>query len=136
MENLIGKFTKKYHELFFTIFRVLVGLLFLQHGAQKLFGWFGSNGPVELFSLMGFVGTIEFLGGLAITFGLFTRLATVGTIIIMLSAYFTAHLPNGWIPIMNNGELALLFFAAFLPILVHGSGKISLDKLFFKKEFF
>jgi len=136
MKEALGNRIKKYHEYFYIIFRVFVGLLFFQHGAQKLFGWFGAKGTVELFSLMGFVGIIEFFGGLAIAIGLLTRLAALGSVIIMIGAYFKAHFPNGWMPIMNRGELALMFLVAFLIILVQGARKWSLEKALFKKELF
>jgi len=136
MKEIFGKQVKKYDESFYVIFRIFAGFLFFQHGAQKLFGWFGAKGTVELFSLMGFVGVVEFFGGLAIVIGLLTRLAAFGSAAIMIAAYFKAHFPSGWIPIMNKGELALMFLIAFLIILVRGAGKWSLEKKLFKKELF
>ncbi len=126
----------KFQEYLYFVFRVLVGVLFLQHGGQKLFGWFGGLGgnPAELISLMGLAGIIEFFGGLAIALGLFTRLTAVITAVEMIVAYFMAHLPQGRIPLLNQGEPALLFFASFLILLAYGAGKWSLGKLLFKKE--
>ena len=122
------------------IFRVFIGLLFLQHGLQKLFGAFGGiagNGqPVELFSLFGLAGLIEFVAGIAIAVGLFTRLAAFISAIEMVVAYFMVHIPNGLIPLLNQGELALLYFASFLVIMVYGAGKWSLEKALMKKEAF
>ena len=126
-------FFEKNHDTFYSIARIMIGLLFAQHGAQKLFGAFGGK-AAELISLMGVVGVIEFTGGLLIALGLFTRLAAFATIIVMIGAYIKAHIPQGLIPIMNKGELALLFLAAFLIIISHGPGKWSLDKVFFKKK--
>ena len=125
-------------DYFYFVFRVLVGLLFLQHGLQKLFGMFGGLGgrSAELFSLMGLAGIIELLGGLAITFGLFTRLVAFIAVIELLVAYFRAHMPNGLIPIMNGGELALLFIASFLVLIAFGARKWSLEKVILKKEIF
>ena len=125
-------------DYFYFVFRVLVGLLFLQHGLQKLFGMFGGLGgnSAELFSLMGLAGLIELLGGLAITLGLFVRLAAFVAALEMIIAYFMAHAPNGLIPLVNKGELALLYVAAFLVIMAFGSRKWSLEKAIFKKEFF
>lgn len=125
-------FFEKHHDTFYAIARIIIGLLFAQHGAQKLFGLFGGN-TAELMSLMGVAGVIELVGGLLIALGLFTRIAAFITIIDMIGAYFKAHLPQGWIPIMNKGELALLYFAAFLIIISHGPGKWALDNVFFKK---
>jgi len=136
MKNLIGDLLKKYQKNIYVFFRVLVGLLFLQHGAQKLFGWFSTKGAVQLFSLMGLAGVIEFFGGLAIALGILTRLSALGSIITMLWAYFQVHFPKGIIPIMNKGELALVYLAAFLVILVFGAGKWSLEKKLWGKEIF
>lgn len=132
----MGDVLKKYHESFYVLFRVLVGLLFFQHGAQKLFGWFTTKAAVPLFSLMGLAGVIEFFGGLAITLGILTRLAALGSILTMLWAYFKVHFANGVIPILNRGELALLYFAALLVIIVHGARKWSLERKLIKKELF
>lgn len=130
---MIEKFMRKNGNYFYFVFRVLVGLMFAQHGAQKLFGAFGGN-SVELFSLMGLAGVIEFFGGLMIAFGLFTRLAALFGSFTMIGAWFMAHVPQGWIPIMNKGELALLFLASFLMIIVYGARKWGLDNLIFKKK--
>lgn len=128
---------KKYvkDDLFYFVFRVFVGLLFAQHGAQKLFGMFEFS-QVPLFGLMGLAGIIELFGGLAIAFGLFTRLAAFVAAIEMVTAYFMMHVPAGPVPILNQGELALLFFASFLVLMVYGAKKWSLEKAIFKKEFF
>ena len=126
----------KIQDYFYFLFRVVVGVLFLQHGGQKLFGWFGGLGgnPAELIGLMGLAGVIEFFGGLAIILGLFTRLAAVITAAEMVIAYFMVHLPQGPTPLLNQGETALLFFASFLVLLGYGAGKWSLGKMLFKKE--
>ena len=128
--------SNKIQDYFYFLFRVVVGVLFLQHGGQKLFGWFGGLGgnPAELISLMGLAGVIEFFGGLAIVLGLFTRLAAVITAAEMVIAYFMVHLPQGQIPLLNQGEPALLFFVSFLVLLAYGAGKWSLGKILFKKE--
>jgi len=135
-ENLIGKFVNK--DYYYLVFRVLVGLLFLQHGLQKLFGMFGGLGgqPAEIFSMMGLAGLIELLGGFAITFGLFTRLGAFFAALEMIIAYFMAHAPNGLIPLVNKGELPLLYVAAFLVIMAFGARKWSLGRAIFKKEVF
>lgn len=131
----IAKITEKYADYFYFVFRVMVGLLFFQHGAQKLFGLFG-GAAMPFLGLMWFVGLIEFTGGLAIATGFFTRLASLGTAIIMVAAYFTAHAPNGLIPIMNQGELALLYLATFLVFLAYSAKKWSLERALFGKELF
>jgi len=145
-ENLIGKYVNK--DYFYFVFRVFVGLLFLQHGLQKLFGLLGGYGipgtagfladlgfPVPIFFAY-IAGGIELIAGLAIALGIFTRLGATLAAIEMPIAYFMAHVPNGLIPIVNQGELALLYFAAFLVIIAFGARKWSLEKAIFKKEVF
>ena len=119
----------------YVIFRVFVGLLFFQHGAGKLFGWFGGK-SVELVSLMGVAGVVEFVGGAAIVLGVFTRLSALGAAITMAAAYFMVHFPRGLNPATNRGELALVYFAAFLVLFAYGAGKLSLEKKIFKKKIF
>ena len=131
-------YTKRFSDYAYLVFRVLVGLAFFFHGAQKLFGWFGGLGgdSIALFSLIGLAGVIETVGGLAIVLGIFTRLVSSITALEMLIAYFMAHFPQGWNPLLNNGEVVVLYFAAFLVITVYGNGKLSLEKKLWKKEIF
>ena len=133
---MLAKWSGQYGDYFYFVFRVFVGLLFAQHGAQKLFGWFTANPPVELVGLMGLAGLIEVVGGLFLALGLFTRLVALVAALEMAVAYFMAHFPQGWIPIQNQGELALLYFAAFLVLLVHGAKKWALENALSKKELF
>ncbi len=123
------------------VFRVLVGLLFLQHGVQKLLGAFGgvggNGGAVELLSLMGLAGVIETVAGLSLVLGLFTRLLAGIAALEMVVAFFYAHVPmGGWVPLLNKGELALLYAAAFLVVTVQGNGKWSLEEKILKRELF
>ena len=126
----------KYNDHLYFIFRVLVGLFFLMHGGQKLFGWFGGLGgnPAELISLMGLAGVIEFFGGLAILLGIFVRLAAFIAAAEMVVALFMAHFPQGYVLIKNGGEPAALFFASFLVLFAYGAGKWSLGRALFRKE--
>ncbi len=128
---MLTRFTREYEDYIYLVFRVFVGLMFAQHGAQKLFGLLGEK-QVELISLFGLAGVIEFFGGILIAIGLFTRIAALFSAFNMLGAWFVSHIKNGWIPIINKGELALLYFVAFLIILVYGSKKFGLDSKFFK----
>jgi putative oxidoreductase len=132
---MIGKYLEGKEEYFYFVFRVLIGFLFFQHGAQKLFGLFGGK-PVALFSLMGVAGIMEFFGGIAIVLGLFTRLVALLTGIEMVYAYLMVHASNGWMPIANKGELALLYLAGFLVLIAYGAKKWSLERALFKKESF
>ena len=108
--------------------RMLIGLLFMQHGAQKLFGMFGGNQVESLFGLMGLAGVMEFFGGLLVVAGLWTAPVAALLALQMLVAYFMAHAGQGLIPVENNGELALLYMAAFAFLAVSRSGPASLDK--------
>jgi putative oxidoreductase len=122
-----ARFMKATH----VMLRVVVGFLFLCHGGQKLFGWFGGLGPgggtVELASLMGVAGVLEFFGGLAVLAGFLTRPVAFLLAGEMAWAYFTAHQPHGALPLQNHGELAVLFAFIFLFFATHGAGAFSLD---------
>jgi putative oxidoreductase len=105
----------------YAIMRIIVGLAFACHGAQKLFGAFGRT-AFPLYSQMGAAGVIEFLGGLMVTLGLFTGYAAFVASAEMAVAYFTAHFPKGFWPIQNGGELAVLYCFIFLYMATQGSG--------------
>ena len=115
------------------LLRVVAGWLFAQHGAQKLFGWFGGagadGGTVALFSLMGLAGVLEFYGGIAIMLGAFTRPVAFVLAGEMAVAYLMAHQPYGAWPILNRGEPAALFAFIFLFLAAHGAGAFALDGL-------
>ncbi len=111
----------------YALMRFSFGLLFAFHGAQKLFGAFGGNQAQN--GLMWAAGIIEFFGGLAIALGIVTSLAALFCSAQMLLAYFYAHFPQGWLPIENRGELALLYFFGFLFVMTRGGGSWSLDAL-------
>lgn len=106
--------------------RVVVGLLFACHGAQKLFGVLG--GQSELNDPEGLAaGVIEFVGGVFVAVGLFTRVAAFIASGEMAIAYFKAHAGRGFWPIMNRGELAALYAFVFLYIATFGAGRWSID---------
>src|SRR5690349_16897398 len=117
MERVLGRFSPQ----FYALMRIVVGLLFACHGAQKLFGVLGGQ-QVVLASKFGLAGIIEFFGGLLISVGLFT-----GTVALIASgemayAYFTQHMPRHGAPIQNGGELAVLYCFVFLYIASRGVG--------------
>jgi putative oxidoreductase len=114
-----------YAPYFYALLRIVAGLLFAQHGAQKLFGWLGASAAVPLLSQGGLAGVIEFCGGLAIAVGAFTSPIAFLASGQMAVAYFLAHLPRGAWPIQNGGELAALYCFLFLYIAARGSGKWS-----------
>ncbi|CCF84503.1 DoxX family protein [Nitrolancea hollandica] len=116
------------------LLRIAAGLLYMQHGAQKLFGAFGGVPPegtaVPLFSLMGLAGVLELFGGFLIAIGLLTRPVAFLLAGEMATAYFVLqHLPQGIWPILNGGELALLYMVIFLFLVTAGAGAFSLDAL-------
>lgn len=119
---------KQYETIAYPIFRIMVGLLFLQHGLMKVFGLLGGN---QASGLMLFVGIIELLAGLGIATGLLARLSALGGGIIMIAAYFKAHAPGDgeWFPVETGGELALLFLACFILILFYGAGRFALNNV-------
>ncbi len=114
---------------FLNALRIVTGLLFMQHGAQKLFAIFGREEAVHLFSQMGLAAVLEFWGGLLIVLGLFTRPVAFVLAGEMAWAYFQAHFPRGWFPIMNRGELPILFCFIYLYLAANGGGSFSLDGL-------
>lgn len=110
-----------------SLFRAVFGLLFTGHGASLLFGW--PSGPAAEFGVWPdfYGGVIEFVTGLLVTTGLFTRLAALIASGAMAFTYFTMHLPDGWIPLTNNGELSMLYCFAFFLLVFTGGGAYSLD---------
>ena len=107
--------------------RIVAGFLFTLHGVQKLFGGLGGNQVEVLMSQRGIAGILEFFGGLLIMVGLFTRPVAFLVSGQMAVAYFIAHAPNGFWPIMNRGELAAFYCFAWLFFCAHGAGKYSID---------
>ncbi|HEX7051602.1 MAG TPA: DoxX family protein [Longimicrobiales bacterium] len=110
------------------LLRIVAGALFMEHGAQKLFGLLGGH-PVELMSRMGLAGVLEFFGGALIVLGLLTRPVAFIVAGEMAVAYFTAHFPRGFWPIQNRGEPAALYCFIYLFFAAHGAGAFSLDAL-------
>jgi putative oxidoreductase len=111
------------------VLRIVTGFLFFAHGAQKLLGFPAPRAmPIELFSLMGLAGTLEFFGGLLLIVGLFTRPVAFVLSGFMAVAYFMAHAPQGFWPLLNKGELAALYSFLFLYLAAAGAGEWSLDR--------
>jgi putative oxidoreductase len=108
------------------LLRIMVGLLFVSHCRQKLFGWFGGQ-PVPMGSLFGVTGIIETVLGLPITIGLFTSYAAVIAGGEMAVAYFMGHFPNGFWPLENQVSPPVLFCFIFLYMATQGSTIWSID---------
>jgi putative oxidoreductase len=109
--------------------RIMAALLLLQHGLQKFFGFPTPSpmGAVTLMSLTGLAGLLELIGGALVLLGLFTRPAAFILSGEMAVAYFMAHAPRSFYPIVNQGELAVLFCFVFLFLSAAGAGALSLD---------
>jgi putative oxidoreductase len=114
------------------ILRIGAGLLFMQHGLQKLFGMLGGFGgtpgaTAPLDSLMGVAGILELVGGALLVAGLFVRPVALILAAEMVIAFFQAHLPQGGMPFQNGGELALLYALVFAFLAARGAGPVSVD---------
>ena len=120
-------FMKPYSAQLYAVMRIILGLLFMSHGMQKLFGLYGGV-PAEAppFVVYG-AGTIEFVTGALVAIGFFTRWAAFLASGTMAAAYWMAHGTKAFHPLMNQGELAILYCFAFLFISAHGAGIWSAD---------
>ena len=113
-----------------SVLRIITGLLFLAHGTAKLVQWpmvdMFKDG-VPLASLFGIGGVLEIIGGVLIVLGLFTRITAFVLSGMMAVAYFMFHAPAGFYPIINGGELAIIYSFVFLYLSAQGAGPWSLD---------
>jgi putative oxidoreductase len=109
-----------------SVLRIMTGLLFVEHGTQKLFA-FPGPGPA-LTTLLVVQSLLELVGGLLIVIGLFTRPVAFILAGDMAIAYFYAHAPRGFFPTLNGGQLAILFCFVFLYLFVAGGGVWSVDE--------
>jgi putative oxidoreductase len=139
MSSLINKvlFTRAGFGL--TAIRIVVGIIFAAHGAQKLFGMFGGYGiagtaqymeslglaPGQLMAIL--AGGTEFFGGLALIIGLLVRPAALGLTFLSLVAIFSVHIHNGLFMANNGYEFALALLGGSVAVLIEGAGKLSLD---------
>jgi putative oxidoreductase len=118
----------------FFLLRVVAGLLFLQAGGMKIFDWFGGipaehGGHPQFLSQTWIGGVLEFYGGAAVLLGLFTRPVAFILAGEMAVAYFQFHQAQGFWPIQNQGQPAVLFCFIFLFFAAHGAGDWSLDAM-------
>lgn len=124
----MNKFLGPYQERIYAVVRFVVGFLFTFHGAQKLFGAFGRE-AVPWVSQAGLGGTIEFFCGILIAIGLCASWAAFLASGTMAVAYFQFHQPQALWPIVNMGELAVVYCFIFLYIAAKGAGKWSVASL-------
>jgi putative oxidoreductase len=122
----VEKILARFGPYAYAIMRIVVGLLFVCHGGQKVFGWFGGQ-PAPLMSLLGVAGIIELVLGALITIGFLTSYAAFIASGEMAVAYFMAHYPKSFWPLENQGEPAVLFCFVFLYIATQGAGIWSVD---------
>lgn len=121
------------------VLRIPIGITFMAHGSQKLFGWFGGYGlegtgqwmasiGIEPGVLMAFLaGSGEFFGGLFLLIGLLTRPAAFVTAFTMVVAILSVHIGNGLFMANNGYEFGLALLAASVSLLISGAGKVSID---------
>lgn len=117
-----------------SILRIVTAFLFMEHGSMKLFGFPAPMGDISLFSLMGLAGALEVFGGLLILIGLFTRPVAFILSGEMAFAYFMAHAPQGFWPVLNHGEAAVFYCFMFLYLAAAGGGPWSVDRLFSRRH--
>ena len=109
------------------LLRIMTAFLFIPHGYQKLFG-LGGAGPREG-TLPLIAGLIELIGGTLILIGFKTRWVAFICSGLMAAAYFMAHAKDGFLPLLNRGELPVLYCFVFLFLWAHGSGRLSVDAM-------
>ncbi|MFJ2982053.1 MULTISPECIES: DoxX family protein [unclassified Pseudomonas] len=141
MNNAITQLLSTRAGLGLTVVRMLVGIIFMAHGAQKLFGLFGGYGlegtgqwmesiglaPGYLMALLS--GSAEFFGGLALVIGLLARPAALVLSVTLVVAIFSVHIGNGLFMSNNGYEFALALMAGTVAVLIEGAGRFSLDRL-------
>ncbi len=130
----MDSFLARFSGIIYAALRIVTGLMFAQHGAQKLFGFLGGmgqdGGTAPFLSLMFFAGLIEFFGGLLIAAGFKTSWVAFLASGEMAVAYFVAHASRGLFPIQNRGESAVIYAFLFLYIAANGAGMFSVDAMF------
>jgi putative oxidoreductase len=110
--------------------RIVTALLFIEHGTAKLFGFpLTPLAHPEMWSLLWIAGVFELVGGLLLLVGLWTRWVALLLAAEMAVAYWTYHFPQGFYPLLNKGEPAILFCFIFLLLMVVGAGEFSIDKI-------
>ena len=126
MDGFLGR----YSTYIYAVMRIVFGFLIMLHGTQKIFGWPPAKQPGEVAGLLLVAGVIELVGGFLIMIGFFSSIAAFITSGMFAVAYFMVHQPGGALPIMNGGELAVVYCFACLYFASRGSGVWSLDYIF------
>jgi putative oxidoreductase len=126
-------FISKYELQIYSILRLVAGFLFLWHGSQKLFA-FPPAGHVIPPYIVFIAGPIEFIGGLLVMIGLWSRWVAFVCSGEMAYAYWTVHSTHAVLPLVNSGELAIIYCFLFLFISTRGSGLFSIDNFMEKRR--
>jgi putative oxidoreductase len=118
-----------------SVLRIAAALSFMTHGTQKLFAWpvTQAREPVELFTQVGLAGVLEVFGGGLMLLGLFTRPVAFVLSGEMAFAYFLAHAPRSFWPVLNGGEPAVLFCFIWLFFAAAGPGPLSADAALWRR---
>ena len=122
------------------LLRIIVGVIFAAHGAQKLFGAFGGSGLADTVAKMGggpipYLVTIgEFFGGVGLIIGILTRFSAASLIVIMIGAIAMVHGKNGFFSSAGGFEYNLALIGLLLPILLCGAGRFSIGRLFLPRS--
>jgi putative oxidoreductase len=126
----------KWQPTVLSLLRFMSGLLLLQHGTAKLLGFppMQSFANLQIGSMVGAAGVIELVGGALLVVGLFTRAAAFIASGMTAVAYFMVHVPKNFMPILNGGELAVLYCFVFFYLVVAGGGPVSIDAILRKKD--
>jgi putative oxidoreductase len=127
------EFCAKWHAQFLSVLRIMTGLLFVEHGASKFLGFPHVDKVPDTMSMSGVGGILELIGGALIVLGLFTRPVAFLLSGEMAVAYFYAHAPRGFYPLLNGGDAAILFCFVFLYLFFAGPGPWSLDAMMKRK---
>lgn len=109
------------------ILRIVTGLLFMEHGTAKLLNFPASDMHPPLFSLFGFAGVLEIVGGILVLVGFWTRPVAFLLSGQMAIAYWMVHAPQNFFPVNNGGDAAILFCFIFLYFVFAGPGAFALD---------
>ena len=127
---MVPEFVTRWSPRLLSVLRIVTGFLFLAHGMQKWLGFPAPPAhPTTLMSLSGAAGLLELIGGALLLIGLFTRPVAFVLSGEMAFAYFLAHEPQGFWPLLNRGELAALYAFTFLYLAAAGAGPWSVDRL-------
>ncbi len=133
-DNVRGWDAARYAPYVLSIMRIVVALLFLEHGTSRLFGFPSLLPTPAVFTMYWFAGAIELGGGALVAAGLFTRVAAFIMSGEMAFAYFMSHAPKGFFPILNRGDGAILYCLIFLYVAFAGPGPWSLDALWRRRR--